>query len=212
MSTNKKKIRAITPVELANKVSPSNESISTSNIRVVNTFPPITEVVDESATAPKEDVQEKPKTIKLAESKSSIIIPPTSKNNTTKMVPQAVVFIRNYIDAYLDYVNGTGVKNAKESITRFARIITYTLSHQEDEVLDEVFAFFKKNRKSILAPDVALQGIYYLSANQQDKIQQVYTLFEHIASTRKAKKLDLDYASTVLGTGNIISYIAKRMV
>lgn len=206
--SNKKKIRPISPTELVNQVSPTEEVLSTSTIRVVQTH--TSEVKDESIQSI-EIKKEEPKTIKLVESKSDIIVP-TSKTNTTKMVPQSVVFIRNYIDAYLEYVTNTGIKNAKESITRFARIITYILSHQEDEVLDEVFTFFKKHRKNILSPDIALQGIYYLSANQQDKIQQVYTLFEHISATRKAKKLDLDYASTVLGTGNIISYVAKRMV
>lgn len=196
--SNKKKVTTITPVELTTKTT-TEPVISTPKIRVIN------QVKDESIVEPEET-----KTIKLAESKSEVVVPVVEKK--TEVVSSSVTFIRSYISNYLDYVNGPGIKNAKESITRFARIVTYVFSHQDDDVLDEVFNFFKQNRKSILSPDVALQGIYYLSANQQEKIQQFYTLFEHIATARKAKKLDLDYASSVLGTGNIISYVARRMM
>ena len=207
MSNKKNKVRTITPTELVSKVADPDTVISTSNIRVTTNQEIKEEPVEELV---QEEVVEN-KTIKLANTKSTVVMA-QDKVSTAKTVSQSVLFIRNYIDGYLNYVNGTGVKNVKESITKFARIVTYILSHQEDEVLDEVYAFFKKNRKSILTPDIALQGIYYLSANQQDKIQQVYTLFDHITATRKAKKLDMDYASSILGTGNLIAYIAKHMV
>ena len=203
-NTNNKKIKvkAITPTELVSKTTTEPVVTTSSNIRVTTPHEEPKEVVTH---------KEEPKGIKLADSKTEIIVP-VSDNKQTKMISPSVAFIRNYISGYLDYITGPGVKNAKDSISKFSRIVTYVLSHQEDEVLDEVFNFFKKNRKDILTPDTALHGIYYLSANQQDKIQQVYTLFEHITATRRAKKLDLDYASSVLGTGNLISYVAKRMI
>ena len=128
MSNKKSKPRIISPTDLAHKVTDTDAVLSTSNIKVMETLPEI-EVKDETTAV--EVTKEAPKTIKLAESKSVISATTSKIASNTKLVPQSVVFIRNYIDAYLDYVNGTNPKNVKESITRFARIVTYIFSIRE---------------------------------------------------------------------------------
>ena len=195
----------IRPAELANIITNKEEQEKT-----ISTPPTINVVEDNkqaktvSATIEKEES----KTVKLLNEKTDIVIPKTQKNQ----VPTPVLLIRDYINSYVAYFNQKGRKNTTESISRFKNIIIYALSHQEDIVLNEVYSFFKKNRNLILAPEIALQGIYTLPSSVQDKLQVVYMLFYHITGNdKKAKRLDMQHAIQVLGNGNIISFVAKRM-
>ena len=195
----------IRPAELANIITNKEEQEKT-----ISTPPTINVVEDNkqvkavSTTIEKEES----KTVKLLNEKTDIVIPKTQKNQ----IPTPVLLIRDYINSYIAYFNQKGRKNTTESISRFKNIIIYALSHQEDIVLNEVYSFFKKNRNLILAPEIALQGIYTLPSSVQDKLQAVYMLFYHITGNdKKAKRLDMQHAIQVLGNGNIISFVAKRM-
>ena len=205
----KNRTKTMSPTQLVNKITPEeNKTISIN--RVVT--PPIIEVKEEveEITVEIPEVKNTTKPVVLANSKTEIVTPIHKEG---KQVPQSVVFIRQYINNYLSYVSQKEFKSINKSITLFRNIISYVLNHQEIAVIEEVYQFFRKHRKSILSPTEALQGIETLPVAQQEKLQQVYTLFYHISGVvgNKAKKLDLDYASKYLGDGNLISFIAKKM-
>ena len=201
-----RKLNRISPTELVKTVVPETTQ---ENIITTVESTPIIELIDQSISQnnsiPTTKVN---KPIKLASNPVEVITSPT-KNNTT---PQSVLFIREYIKNYLDYPNQPGFKSVKENINRLRNIMVYVINHQEDAVLDEVYKFFKQNRKQILSPELALQGIHLVPLNQQEKIQQIYMLFWQITgNSGKVPRLDLDYATNILGSGNLVSYISKRM-
>lgn len=208
MSRNKSRTVNIRPTELANIITNKEE-----NENIIST-PPTINVKEENTEQTHESTslninnKEETKTVKLMDPKTNVVVPSSQK----KQIPTPVLLIREYINNYISYFNQKGRKKSTESISKFKNIIIYALSHQEDAVLNEVYSFFKKNRNLILAPEIALQGIYTLPSSVQDKLQAVYMLFYHITGNdKKAKRLDLNHVVQVLGNGNLVSFVVKKM-
>lgn len=212
----KHRTKTMSPTQLVNKVTPEETRIISINRITPPTHPTVEvkEEVEEPVVEVVESVEEVKvsKPVVLANAKTEIVTPVIK--DTSKQVSQSVLFARQYINNYLAYVSQKEFKSINKSITLFRNIINYVLNHQEMGVIEEVYQFFRKHRKSLLSPTEALQGIETLPVAQQEKLQQVYALFYHISGVvgNKAKKLDLDYAAKYVGDGNLIAFIAKKMM
>ena len=208
----KHRTKTMSPTQLVNKVTP--EETKTISITRITPTSPIIEVKEEIEEPVVETVEEVKvsKPVVLANAKTEIVTPVVK--DPSKQVSQSVLFIRQYINNYLAYVSQKEFQSIDKSISLFRNIINYVLNHQEMSVIEEVYQFFRKNRKSLLSPTKALQGIETLPVAQQEKLQQVYALFYHISGVagNKARKLDLDYAAKYVGDGNLIAFIAKKMM
>ena len=204
MSKNRNKYKSMTPTELIGQVAPQLPEV---------------EVKEEVVEVVKASVVEEVKpttvvrTIPLANSKADTVIP-VAKNK--EYVPESIMLIRQHIDNYVTAVSSKVHRsNAKvTNVNLLKNILLFVISKQDIVVIEEVYRFFKKYRNTLLSPELALKGIDAVPAQTQEKIQQAYTLFYHVsgASGNKAKKLDIEYAAKFLGDGNLIAYIAKKMI
>lgn len=197
-------VSTITPQALVQQVMPAQTS--TSQVTVVKET--AVSVVDPDPTVD----TTKPagtRVLKLANSKASVVSPVSRAKPTS----QTVETVKNHLQQYIEYAGRPANQQDVQTKIGFIRILmTYCYQHQEDAVLDAVYAAFRKYRTTLLSPEVALQGIQKIPSPHQERIQQIYTLFWHIsASTSKSRMLDLAYAGQKLGNGNLISYMERHM-
>lgn len=226
MSKKSRRLAQISPSQVATTVAPE---ISTGEAIISATQIPVA-VLDEKEAAPRElsPIEELAKTIPseivaTKEDKSTVRMnsTDTSMIKNTVVVPdvvvpepvsQSVLFIRDYINDYLKYLSSTQHKNVHTSIKKFQRIINYAVKMQNDvPVLEEVYKFFKNERKKILRPDTALQGIHLLPSADREKIQHAYTLFLTVTAPGKTNPINYQFASKVFGTGNFLSFIMDKV-
>ena len=224
MSKKSRRLSQISPSQVANTIAPE---ISTGEAIISATQIPVA-VLDEKEAAPRElsPLEELAKTIpsEVVETKEDKFTVKMNSSNTLMVknetisdvvVPepksQSVIFVTDYINDYLKYLSSTQHKNVHTSIKKFQRIINYAVKMQNDtKVLEEVYKFFKNERKKILRPDTALQGIHLLPSSDREKIQHAYTLFLTVTAPGKTNPINYQFASKVFGNGNFLSFIMDK--
>ena len=224
MSKKSRRLSQISPSQVANTIAPE---ISTGEAIISATQIPVA-VLDEKEAAPKElsPLEELAKTIpsEVVETKEDKFTVKMNSSNTLVVknetisdvvVPepksQSVIFVTDYINDYLKYLSSTQHKNVHTSIKKFQRIINYAVKMQNDtKVLEEVYKFFKNERKKILRPDTALQGIHLHPSSDREKIQHAYTLFLTVTAPGKTNPINYQFASKIFGTGNFLNFIMEK--
>ena len=223
MSKKSRKLSQISPSQVVSTIAPevstgeaimSATQLTTNISEEIRTAPVVSKtVVTEITNVPiMEDIvyKEDKSTVKLNTNDNNMIVSEEDKVQT-KQVSQPVMFVTDYINDYLKYLSSTQHKNVHTSIKKFQRIINYAVKMQNNtDVLEEVYKFFKTERKKILRPDTALQGIHLLPSADREKIQHAYTLFLTVTAPGKTNPINYQFASKIFGTGNFLNFIMEK--
>lgn len=221
MSKKSRRLSQMSPSQVASTIAPE---VSTGEA-IMSATQLSTNIIEEPKVVEKDPVEmlnnitvepvilkENKSTVKMNSSDSFMV-----KNDTVtdvivpEPVSQSVLFVTDYINDYLKYLSSTQHKNVHTSIKKFQRIINYAVKMQNDvKVLEEVYKFFKNERKKILRPDTALQGIHLLPSSDREKIQHAYTLFLTVTAPGKTSPINYQFAAKIFGTGNFLSFIMDK--
>lgn len=221
MSKKSRRLSQMSPSQVASTIAPE---VSTGEA-IMSATQLSTNIIEEPKAVEKDPVEmlnnitvepvilkENKSTVKMNSSDSFMV-----KNDTVtdvvvpEPVSQSVLFVTDYINDYLKYLSSTQHKNVHTSIKKFQRIINYAVKMQNDvKVLEEVYKFFKNERKKILRPDTALQGIHLLPSSDREKIQHAYTLFLTVTAPGKTSPINYQFAAKIFGTGNFLSFIMDK--
>lgn len=138
--------------------------------------------------------------------------PVVSPTSMLKATTPGAATVKERIEKYLTYSDSIGQKKAVEIIELFQDIIQAAIHAQDDRTaLDEVFTFFKKNRKKLLHPDTALKGIQYLQHARREKLQIAYMLLWEVSSPTTTVPISFEKASRVLGSQGLVSYLQEKV-
>ena len=221
MSKKSRRLSQMSPSQVASTIAPE---VSTGEA-IMSATQFSTNIIEEPKVVEKDPVEmlnnitvepvilkEDKSTVKMNSSDSFMVKNDTVTNVVVpEPVSQSVLFVTDYINDYLKYLSSTQHKNVHTSIKKFQRIINYAVKMQNDvKVLEEVYKFFKNERKKILRPDTALQGIHLLPSSDREKIQHAYTLFLTVTAPGKTSPINYQFAAKIFGTGNFLSFIMDK--
>lgn len=158
------------------------------------------EVVDEL----KEEVTAEPKVEKLS-------TPKVPEQPNTKLVT-----LQKHLKEYQLYHAEPVITPAiREKILRkFYLILRFAINNPQNDILDELYVFFRKNRNGILAESVVFQGISQMATGPRFQIETFYTLFTALIATKTQKAkftVSLEAARRVLGVDEIINYVSIKL-
>ena len=88
--------------------------------------------------------------------------------------------VAQFIKEYLDFNNGNIMRSENDKLIagrKFRDILFYGLNHPTQDVLDQIYKFFLKNKDRILAPEIVLPTTLNFDKVTCERINCLYTLF-----------------------------------